>query len=87
MPKTFHDWLFHKCRRGPTNVLDIMDDVKDYGEHLPDWMPNNGISCQEMLERLERLGMAKRNGSWWMWAEKPEQVVVKAKETQGSLFG
>jgi hypothetical protein len=82
----FHLWLFDKCRRSPTTVLDIMEDVADYGEHLPSWMPTNGIVCQEMLEKLEKQGMAKRDGSWWMWTEKPEPVVEKPKESQRSLF-
>lgn len=82
MIHNFHAWLFDKCRGGPTTVRDIMEDVADYGPHLPAWMPGNGIVCQEMLEKMERAGMATRDGTWWKWAE-PKAAV---KESQGSLF-
>ena len=78
-PTTFHEWLFHATKHGSVSVIDIMDDVADYGERLPAFMPNNGITCQEMLERLELKGMAKRNeprGSLWRWCE------AKAKEPE-----
>lgn len=85
-PTTFHEWLFHETKHGPTTVRSIMEQVAMYGEHVPSFMPTNGIIAQEMLERLEREVRAARDGSWWRWKDKPEPVVVKAKESQGSLF-
>ena len=86
-PTTFHEWLFHATKCGAISVLDIMDDVRCYGEALPAFMPTNGIVCQEMLERLERDGKARREpgGTVWKWGEgKP--VLVKVVEKQSSLF-
>jgi hypothetical protein len=72
------------------SVIDIMEDVADYGERLPAFMPTNGISAQEMLTKLEREGKAKREpgGTLWRWAEPVSQPVVetKPKPKQKDLF-
>lgn len=89
--ESLHAWLFDQCKSGGrANVIDMMSELaglrRGPNPKSYDDLPFDGITMQEWLERLEREGKAVRDGSWWRWADgKP--VVVKAKESQGSLFG
>ena len=86
-----HAWLKGCCEaeRGPVTVIGMMEELTGLRrgtepERYSD-LPGDGISMQQQLEKLEAAGMAKRNGSWWMWMEKAD-VVAKVKETQSQLF-
>ena len=83
-----HNWLYSLSRddRGVT-VVEIMDELHSLRLAKPDGygdLPADGISCQQLLERLEADGRATRNGSFWRWAPGREKSPV---EKQGSLFG
>lgn len=85
-----HDWL---SRYGRATVIDMMRDLNGDGDEPGlrklnpgkyDDLPDNGITCQQWLERLEADGRAVRDGSFWRWAPGREKSPA---EKQGSLFG
>ncbi len=87
-----HQWLRDACisERGPVTVIGMMEELAGLRrgpepERYAD-LPTDGISLHQMLEKLEAAGMAKRDGSWWMWVEKAEAKPKEQPAKQGALF-
>ncbi len=84
-----HNWLFDRCKsEGRANVIDMMNELAGLRRANPTAygdLPQDGITMQQWLERLERDGRAVRDGSWWRYSE-GRPVVVKPVEKQSSLF-
>lgn len=90
----FHEWLFDATKRGQATVRELMEDISIMRKNKCDCagLPDNGITCQQWLERLATTGCAVRldaegkpahDGLWWAWGQGTKAV----KETQNSLFG
>lgn len=83
-----HTWLLACTSRGPEPVTQMCHDLKTARANGIAWegVPEDGITMQEMLVKLEADGRAVRNepgGTLWRWA--PGRV-KEAVEKQASLF-
>lgn len=83
-----HKWLYACTRRGPEPVTQMCHDLKTARANGIPWegVPEDGITMQEMLCKLEADGRAVRNepgGTLWRWAEGKERPPI---ETQKGLF-
>lgn len=86
--QSLHDWLYGACRCGDAvTVLDLMAELTELrrGPQPETWndLPQDGITMQQALERLEAEGKATREGSYWRWAPGKAKA---AAETQRGLF-
>ncbi len=65
-----HAWI---ASLGAFTVRELVGELitlrKHSGAEQYAGLPEDGISCQELLERLEKQGRAKREGTIWRWQE------------------
>ena len=81
-----HDWLLACTAKGPETVVQMLEDLRIARANGIPWegVPDDGISLQELLCKLEADGRARREGSYWRWKEGRQK---SPGERQASLFG